>query len=162
MLINKDDFIGLLNLDIGSDTTYLDAVIEQAEEDLLNKWFTYSLVKDILADTPSTEAQALIDGFEYTDTSGVLKKITGLKDLLVYFDYFYIVRDKQVFDSSVGMQEALAENSTATNPARQMTTEYNKGVKLINTMFTWLSGEQEDYPEAVISSNLETINIFGI
>ena len=90
--------IGQLQVEAGNLSTYFTNFGNQKENELLTDWFGYALAKDIQATTPSTEAQALLDGFEYTDTSGYLQKVTGLEDSLPYFIYFYFVRDKQSAD----------------------------------------------------------------
>ena len=160
--IDNTKFIGLLNLEVTPDTEYLDAVSAQIIADILPKWFGYALAKEIQAVTPSADVQKLIDGLEYTDTSGLLQKLTGLDEYLLYFIYFYYVRDKVTFDSNLGSQEALAENAKASNPTSKLVQNYNQGVKHCNDMISYISDNSATYTTADLTAYLDNINTFGI
>jgi len=157
--ISKLNGLSFINSDTTSD--FQTNIINQKEPELLKAWFGYALAKDLL-DTPSTEAQSLIDGFEYTDDNGDLQEVVGLKDFLQYFMYFYIVRDEQSNNTSLGQQEALAENSAKTSPNHKLCENYNKGVLDLNWMLKYVNDHEDDYPHAIINCYVDDINLFGI
>jgi len=160
--IDNTKFSGLLNLEVTADTDYLDAISTQIIADLLPKWFGYALAKELIGSSTGAEAQKLIDGVEYTDNNGDLQYLTGLDDYLLYFVYFYYARDKESFDSTLGSKEALAENAAQSNPSRKLTQNYNQGVEFCNKMLTYISDNKDKYTDAILTTDLETINIFGI
>ena len=163
MITDASKLIGLSFLNRDSLEEYQDFIIEEKEPELLIDWFGYELAKDIMSETPSTEAQALIDGFEYTDSSGDLQKLTGLEKSLVYFMYFYIARDQRSITTSLGEKEALAENAAVYDPAPKLVQNYNTGVKYVNQMIYYLRHEgPNDYLTFDFKGYLETINRFGI
>ena len=162
MITDTSKFVGLLFVNSDTDDGFQEEVINQQEAELLPKWFGYELAKDLLSDTPSTEAQKLIDGFEHSNDAGELQKLTGLAAFLPYIMYFYIVRDEQSNNTSLGQQEALAENSTKADPTAKLCQNYNKGVRYVNDMIEYLYEHSTDYTTAVLDGYEETINLFGI
>lgn len=163
MITDKTKLVGLLQIEVSNLDDYLDDIIGQKESELLERWFGYALAKDLQSATPSTEAQTLLDGFEYTDDDGDLQYIRPLSIVLPYFIYFYVVRDKQLTDSNVGTISELAENSQAANPLYKLTQNYNRGVELINLMIDYVNDNStETYTDYVCNGFVDTINIFGI
>ena len=155
-------FIGLLNIAADNISDSMDDIIEQKEAELLPKWFGYALYKDITAVSPSTAAAVLVNGEEYTDSNGDLQYLTGLKDFLQYFMYFYIVRDEQSINSEIGERESISENAQKVDVTDKLNQNYNKGVQPINEMLDYINDNLTDYPHAILSSHLGTLNRFGI
>jgi hypothetical protein len=161
-ITDKTKLIGLLKLETSNLDDYLDDIIDQLEPDLLDAWFGYAMRKDLLSDTPSTEAQALIDGFEYTDDDGYLQKIVGLSDSLVYFVYYWVVRDKQTTDSNIGGLSELAENAQRANPVQKAVNNYNRGVYHVNNMIEYVNDNDDTYTDFEWKSYIFEINQYGI
>ena len=155
-------FKGLLQINDAKLQVYSEDIIEQKEPELLRQWFGYALAKDILAATPSTEAQELIDGKEYTDTNGDLQLLTGLKTYLPYYMYFYVLRDQQSITTTLGQQSALAENSAKTDITDKIVKNYNKGVIFANDMIDYIEDNEDVYTTAILCYRLQPINIYGI
>ena len=162
MIVELTSFKGLLDISTDKIEDNLTFIIEQKEPGLLECWFGYALAKDIQSDSPSSEAQVLIDGVEYTDSSGDLQMLTGLKDLLPYWLYFYIVRDQQMQNSSLGELDFAVENSTKVDPVAKMVQNYNKGVDYTNEMIEYISDRLDVYTTANLSNYQEYVNIFDI
>lgn len=162
MITDKTKLIGLLKTEASNLGTYLDNIINQKEPELLEDWFGYSIKKDLLSASPSTEAQALIDGFEYTDDNGDLQYLTGLSDVLPYFIYYYVVRDKQTSGTNVGQVSALAENVQKVTPLQKLATNYNRGCDLINEMIWYVNDNDDTYTDVVYNGYVSYISKLGI
>jgi len=153
---------GLLDVATDNNTEFVNFIIEQKEPELLKNWFGYALAKDIQASTPSTEAQGLIDGGEYNDTEGDLQELVGLKTILPYFLYFYIVRAEQFKNTEQGERYSKSENTEQVSPNAKLCENYNMGVKYVNEMIEYIEDNSYTYTTYVDRCYLTTINVFGI
>lgn len=162
MITDDSKFVGLLHLGESSLNSSLDEIIEQKEPELLQDWFGYELAKDIQSATPSTEAQALINGFEYTNSNGDLAQATGLDEILPYFIFFYYVRENQTSNSPIGGLSELAENSVRAMPTMKLVTNYNRGVELINEVIEYVGENDDVYTSFVFNGYCKHITTLGI
>ena len=162
MITDVAKFNGILNIASDNNTEFLDYIIAQKEPELLKSWFGYALAKDIQSLTPSAEAQVLIDGGEFTDSSGDLQELVGLKTILPYIMYFYIVKNQQSRNSEQGERESTYENAEQVSPVQKLCKNYNTGVKYVNEMIDYIEDRTDTYDTYIVRPYLNTINQFGI
>ena len=162
LYIEKTSFVGLLQLDLNSYTGF-DAYADQIQEQILLDLLGYEVYKDMEATPTEQKYIDLLDGVEYTDATGVLRKVAGIKTMLPYFFYFYYSRDVQSYNSTLGEFDSLAENATGSLRGRlnsKIINNFNKGVAYYYQLSAYMefAGTYTGYETKVKT----TMNVWGI
>ena len=111
----------------------------------------------------------MLEGVEYTDSSGLLTKWDGLKNdekdsFLAYFTAFAYSLNSQEYESGNGMKANMSENSDRVSPVQFQKTAYNLGVKNYQKFYDFLYENRENYPEwePYYFRGLENINKYSL
>jgi len=147
-----------------SDYNNLDAYITKYEKEILMKLLGYELYKLVAAYDAGTSPQRikdLVEGKEYTLTSGELIKWNGLKNtdkisLIAYYTYYWFVRDNSTSLEGIGNRKLTGENSEAANSGMKISAAWTKlkalyggfgESKYVPSAYNFLSNYEGDYPE---------------
>lgn len=138
MIIDTSYFVGDLvipNLNSPAVKTSLERVIAKTEKDILEKVLGYELYKLLTASPEVDRFKKIIDGSEFTNTDGKLRKWIGLKNSdkkspIAFLSYYWYQR--QIVTQTTGIGEVLAmpENSSNKPSIHKLVQAYNNGVEL--------------------------------
>lgn len=139
MIIDTSYFVGdivIPNLNQPAIRTSLERVINETEKDVLESVLGYELYKKLLATPNESRIVSIIEGVEFTNTKGKIKKWTGLKNAdkkspLALFSYYWYQRQNVTQTTSVGEVLAMPENSANKPSIHKLVTAWNKAVELI-------------------------------
>lgn len=170
-IVNQSFFIGdisLPNLNQAAELNFLNDVIAKREPECLLKILGYPLFK--LFGTELTQRMTdLLDGAEYTDGEGNLRKWKGLKydtnySLIAYYIYFYHQEKKARLTTGTGTSVQKPEAGTQFSPRWNMANAWNLFSQDCADMrhFLWLKKDNNGdriYPEFTYHQFLETKRI---
>ena len=140
-LIDKTYFFGILNIAQLSSTAVTDKVnwfINHYEPKFMEGLLGYELYKAFLAATAEARFVNLLNGEEYTNTSGQLKKWKGLlrtsngskfSPIANYVFYEYTNSSATVSTGS-GEKKVESENSVEASPKNKLFTAWNEMVDM--------------------------------
>jgi len=173
-IIDYTYFVGDINLPT-DNTNYrnkLNLYIDRAQKKYLTFALGYELYTLFIADLPTPIEQRftdMLEGVEYTDSSGLLTKWDGLKNdekdsFLAYFTAFAYSLNSQEYESGNGMKANMSENSDRVSPVQFQKTAYNLGVKNYQKFYDFLYENRENYPEwePYYFRGLENINKYSL
>jgi hypothetical protein len=159
--IDSTYFFGELSLafpDTPAGTANLSQVIDSREAELLQRLMGYELYTAYVAGiaalpTPATKWTDLLNGKEYTTSSGVLAKWPGLrftvgtskKSLIANFVYYNYLIDNYTF--TTGSSEKKTELSINSNPENKMIRAWNEMVHWNFHLNSFLVTNIATYPE---------------
>lgn len=158
-IVNQSFFVADLlipNLNNTPNSDRLTMFINKFESDCLLKILGYPLFK-LFGSEASTRMTELLNGSEYTDGEGNLRKWQGIKhdtsvSLIANYVYFYFLQDQAAQLSGVGTSVAKPESAAAISPAQKMSNAWNFFSTEVNDMaiFLWLKKDgagERVYPE---------------
>ncbi len=152
-----NDFKGEINLDLSNDANVVaqfESMGTTWQKDILIDLLDDKLYNLLIADLDSNgEPQTqkyidLVDGKTYNRPSGKEKIYEGLTRMLNYFVYEMYLNNTWSNNVSTGQITNVNENSIKVNRAdlRKVRADIqNKGVKLYNSVITYLNDENETY-----------------
>lgn len=156
------------NLSHTADLERLNYFIAKYEPECLCKILGYPLFK--LFGSESTQRMTdLLNGAEYTDGQGTLRKWQGIKhdttlSLISAYVFFYFEKANAQRSTGTGTSVAKPDAATAVSPAEKMATAWNYFSSEVNDMihFLWLKKDGDGirvYPEFTYHQFLETKRI---
>lgn len=169
-LVNQTFFVGDLmipNLSHQADLDRINFFIAKCEPACLCKILGYPLYK-VHGTESSQRMTDLLDGAEFTDGEGNLRKWQGLKhdglSLIANYIYFYYLESQKAHLSGVGTSISKPEAGAAFSPADKMTKAWNFFSEEVSDMsaFLWLKKDSQGervYPEFSFYQYLETRRI---
>ena len=173
--ISEAQFVGEINLDFGKtgfDSTYAAEVEEEVLTNLLGLELYLALVADLDAsNNPQTDKYTyLVDGIAagYSDTTSILKRLKGIKEMLKYFFYCSYQSRNQSSQTTIGEIELESVNATKAKQSLYSlyVSAYNKGVVLYYELINYITykngAEGDDYYDGFYYQELDEMNIFGI
>lgn len=153
-IIDYTFFQGNIDLPVGSPDVQaeVDMFVSNYEPEYLQKALGYAFGKlFIIGGVPSPDArfQKLLNGGEYTDANGVLRKWEGLKPAnkltpIANYCYFYYSRNATTYTTSVGEQKGKAVNSNNSSPFMKEFRAWNEMVKWTAEMWCFLKFAKND------------------
>jgi len=163
----KSQFVGQLHLDFGNYVHFNEFAYD-VEQDYLLKLLGYE-IKSLLEASPSTEKYAnILNGCEWTDTNGVLKKQRGFKEMVKYFFYYrFRIEEEDPRTKSGDPTEAYIKAVSGAKHIlnKRIIRNYNRGVIIFNEIIeymTYIEGQTSDTYENWSYETLEESNSFGI
>lgn len=163
--ITVDDFKGWLKIVANQfKETDLEEYISQFTEEYLTEIVGEAALVQISTQNRQ-KWEELLNGSDYFDIEGKLRRFLGLRHSLIRFIYFEFVRDNFT-STQVGKVKGKSENSKRANDMEVLNitrSRYNSGVRIANTLFDFLE-VNESYGADVTSfvDNLDgtyTLNI---
>ncbi len=153
-LIDKTYFIGeitIAQLSQPAVQASLALFIGKREPEYLLKALGYSFKKLYDAGAAETDGRwyDLINGAEYTDRRGFLKKWTGLKNAelqspIANYTYYWYQRDNVTFTAGSGEQEGKSDNATSVSSAPKMKRAFNEMVDQTWLLHDYLLHKKDD------------------
>jgi hypothetical protein len=188
-LIDASYFVGELNIPNTSSPAIaerLQVFIDKYERQFLEDLLGYELWK--LLDTQITQEEEnspatplprlaiLLDGVEYTDSGGTLRKWRGLvyvdgalpRSLIANYVYWHWMKDQATQTTGLGEAATQAQNATLVSPTGKMVAACNEMARGVAQLHYFLNTNQADYPELVSSNKwgmymlAANVNQFGI
>lgn len=130
--------------------------ITKYEADYLLKVLGYPLYKLLIAASgyptiASGRFADLLNGAEYTDNSGYVRKWPGLKatvaNPIANYVYFFFMRDNASFSSPVGEVKANVMNASRTGSATKQARAWNEMVETTEQLWEFLDINDDVYTE---------------
>lgn len=139
MIIDTSYFVGEItipNLSQPATKTALERVIANKEAEILEDVLGYELYKLLKASPEVDRFKNIIEGAEFTNTEGKLKKWAGLKNAdkqspIAQLAYYWYQRQNATQTSGIGEVLAMPENSANKPNIHKLVQAYNKGVEMI-------------------------------
>lgn len=169
-LIDETYFVGDLNIPNTATPAILERLqwfIDKYEKELLEDLLGYELWKllDIQITqeeenspaTPLPRLASLLNGVEYTDGGGMLRKWRGLvytqggspRSLIANFVYWHWIKDHATQTVGLGEVATQAQNAILTSPVVKQVTAWNDMSKQVQELWYFLNTLQADYQEWV-------------
>ena len=172
--IDEDLFVGSITLDFGKEG-FDDDFAAEFEEEILQMLLGYDVYKALIADLdaandPTTDKYTyLVDGIAagWTDDSGYLRQLKGIKVMLAYLFYARYVEDRATNYTTIGVVELQSENATQNYFGRikKSIRAWNKGLVYYRELISYISYIEGNTPDTYENWHyvpLEDENTFGI
>ena len=163
-LIDNTYFNYEINLP-ASNYSDIQGFIDRLEPEILQKALGYPLAKLVgsyVALTATDPIKSLVEGDEFTDLSGKVRKWNGLintgkKSLIAYYVYYYYRRDKVTYTTPMGEKKGTAENSADAEIGNKIMRAWNLMTDELDMMDAYIQTIPELYaaydPECIGSVN---------
>ena len=153
-IIDRTFFSGNLDLPVGSPDVQAEFApfISNYEPEYLQKALGYAFWKLFIVDgAPSADArfQLLLNGDEFTDANGILRKWQGLTTAskispIANYIYYWYTRNAVTYTTSVGEQKGKAANSSNASPFMKQYKAWNDMVEWTKVMWCFLKFAKND------------------
>lgn len=159
MLIDITYFFGnILIAQKSSDAGNINWFIQEYEPKVLLALLGYDTHKLLLAHIAGPAVARftdLVDGKEYTDMNGIVRKWRGLKftentnkiSLIAYYVYCKYAANESSSTTGTGEKVADAQNSSSTSARKKISDAWNKMVEMNCELYHFLLSNQATYPE---------------
>jgi len=150
-LINKDQFVGYFNIQFSTAADDFTSYADQTEKFILSEAFGSSMYDDMLANPTEQKYIDLIANYH-------------LADLLRDMFYYYYLRDRESYSSTLGQFSSEAENATRNKLSRnqKITTVYDQGLELYRLATEHVSENQDIYDKYTDTIHKREVNAWGI
>lgn len=154
----------------GFDLCYF---IEKYEPEYLSNAIGYAFYLDIITiisanpdDVPDEYAN-LVNGTDYEDERGVLRKWKGLKAYTADYIYYFYKRNDFTSSAGTGEVNAAVENGISRSSDQKMVRAYNESIDGVYEVRRYLKTVAADFPlydPTLTNCNFygEKINVFGL
>ena len=172
--ITEDQFVGSISLDFGSPG-FDDDFAAEFEEEILQKLLGYQVFKELIDDLDANNDPAtakftyLVDGIAagWTDDSGQLRQLKGIKVMLAYLFYHRYVEDVQTHQTTIGSIELSVENGVQNYAGRnkRAVRAWNRGFVYYRELYDYMNKIESDTPDTYENweyTAIEKDNTFGI
>lgn len=139
--------------------SYVTSLIQEHEPRFLEQLFGYAMYKDYLANQAASKYQDIINGKEYTDAAGVLRKWKGLKyatlagpppakfkSAIANYIYFRYMQDSQTASTGTGEKGIEANSTIVASPWSKMVRSWNSMVDDNIALYNFISVYPDVYP----------------
>jgi len=146
----------------------LQAVIDRYEKPILVQLLGYELYKEVTAYSVTSEQRIkdIVEGKEYTDSSGNLTKWEGLtnarkESLIAYYVYYYYLKNHASSLQTTGVMAAKNENAVQVTGAIKAAAAWTRLNELYYEAYSFLSQHESEYPEWDFTA-LGNVNTFDL
>ena len=156
-----EDFRNIANLSDTVVNTALIKKIDRLEPQFLAYVFGYEFQKLMLANPTDQIYKDILEGVEFTNASGKLKKWEGINESIANYVYFYWWKERTPMNGGVSFAAGKVENGIVVNPQDRPIYAWNKIYDALLILSEFLSVNIKDYPTLEFN-NLPKLNSFGI
>lgn len=150
-LITKEQFVGYYTIDFSDIADDFSDYADQTEQMVLSDLFGIAMYNDMLANPTDAKYTDLINNY-------------SLSDMCRDFFYFYYLRDRQSYSSTLGEFESEAQNAIRSVNSRnkKVTDAFNRGVKLYVAASEYVSDNKDTYDLYTETEPIYMTNVWGI
>ena len=151
MFLSKDQFVGYYTIDFSDIADDFSDYAEQTEKKVLTDAFGKAMYDDMVANPTDAKYVTLFTDYD-------------LDDMLRNFFYFYYLRDRNSYSSTLGEFESEAQNATRSIPSRnrKITTAYNDALELYWKAAEYVHDNTDTYTLYSETLLLTRTNVWGI
>lgn len=150
-LINKDSFVGFYNIQFSTVGDDFSTYAQQVEELILIEAFGAEMAADMEANPTEQKYIDLINDY-------------NISQMLERFFFFYYLRDRESYSTTLGEFSADAENASRDTKHRnqKITTVYNQAIAQYEAAIEFVSGNKDIYTLYSESVPKPIENAFGV
>lgn len=162
-IIKQSAFSGKFKLPV-SQSTDLQAVIDDYEKEVIEKIFDYTLATEILSysNNSSQRIKDLVNGAEYVCLSGMNKKFEGLKKLITAYVYQAYLHDISSSIQNVAVVSSSVENGVNVGYSAKISKAWGEITHLLNMCNEFMYVNSGTYPEYIYNKKLISTNQFSL
>ena len=150
-LLDKSQFVGYFTIDFSDIADDFTPYADQTEKKIMIDLFGKAMYDDMLTNPTEQKYVDLINNY-------------NLSDMMRDFFYYYYLRDRQSYSSTLGEFQSQAQNATRSllSRNRKIADKYNLGVELYWNAANFVNDNKDTYDLYTSTVRIYQTNAFGI